>query len=155
MRKNKRGVSPVIATVLLVGIVILMGVIIFMWFKNLQKETITKFGETNVEIVCDEVSFDASYAGGELSISNNGNVPIYSFSIKVTKPGSYETKSISEITTEDWPSAGLNQGNAFSSEISIDVDADSITVIPILLGNSESGEKSFVCDEAQGRELII
>ena len=142
-----------IATVLLIGIVVMIGVIIFLWFKNLQQETITKFGGTNVELVCDEVRFDASYSEKVLYISNTGNVPIYSMNIKISGEGSYETESISGLST--WPSQGLNQGAAFSGVITINNGADKIRLIPILLGSSTEGEKAFTCEERYGHEIDV
>ena len=38
---NKKGVSPVIATVLLIAIVIVIGLIIFLWFRSLTKDALT------------------------------------------------------------------------------------------------------------------
>ena len=35
---NKKGVSPVIATVLLVAMVIVLALIVFLWFRSLSKE---------------------------------------------------------------------------------------------------------------------
>ncbi|MAG78897.1 hypothetical protein CMI40_00795, partial [Candidatus Pacearchaeota archaeon] len=43
MRINKKGVSPVIATVLLVAIVVIIGLIIFQWFRGMTQESIIKF----------------------------------------------------------------------------------------------------------------
>jgi len=151
---KKRGVSPVIATVLLIGMVVVIGAIIFLWFKNMQQETITKFGETNVELICEEVVFDASYSGEKLYVSNIGNVPIYSMNVKVSKDAGYNTESIKDAT-ENWPSRGLNQGAAFSGAIELGEGAEKIRLIPVLLGSSAKGEKTFVCEERHGYELEI
>jgi len=150
MERGKRGVSPVIATILLVGMVIIIGVIIFLWFKNMQKEAITKFGNTNIELVCDEVGFDASYSSSQVYLSNTGNVPIYSFKVKTSKEGEYKTENIEDLTS--WEK-GLNEGKTFSSQINLDSDAEEIKIIPVLLGNSEKGHKSFVCGEQYGVTL--
>ena len=144
---SKRGVTPVIATILLVGIVILIGVIVFLWFKNLQKESITKFGDTNIELICDEVSFEASYSSNQIYFSNKGNVPIYSFKVKISKEGGYETKNIDDLT--QWEK-GLNEGKTFSAPINLDSEAKEIKLIPVLLGNSPRGYRSFVCGEQYG-----
>jgi len=150
----KRGLSPVIATVLLIGIVIMIGVIVFLWFKNMQQETITKLGDTNVELICEEVVFEASYSNGILYILNNGNVPIYDMDLKSTSEGSHETNSMRDLSTS-WPSAGLNQGSTFSGGINIEAGTTKIKLIPVLLGSSAKGEKTFVCDERIGYEMDI
>ena len=156
MVTNKKGVSPVVATVLLVVMVIFLALIIFLWFRGLTKESITKFGGTNIELVCNDVSFSADYSFGTLTISNVGNVPIFGMSVKIVKPGSYETKDIKNLSAL-WPATGLKQGGIFSSEdLSSEFSgATSIVLMPILVGSSESGEKTHVCEERQGQELIL
>ncbi len=79
---KKRGISPVIATVLLIAMVVVIGLIVFLWFRGMIEEEGTKFGK-NVKLVCDDVNFEASYSGGVLSILNIGNTPIYKMKIKI------------------------------------------------------------------------
>ena len=144
---RKKGVSPVIATVLLIAMVVVIGLIIFLWFQGMTQESITKFEGTNIELVCNDVSFDASYSGGELSI-NNGNVPIYRMKLKIIQDGSYDTVDVDGFD-------GLSQGGSFSGSINIG-SSENIILIPVLLGSSERGERTFVCDEKQhGYEIII
>ena len=104
---SKKGVSPVIATVLLIGLVMVITLIIFLWFKGLTQEAIVKF-DKNVELVCDEVKFEADYSNGILSISNIGNVPIYGIKVKISESGNYETKGLKDLS--EWTNAGINQG---------------------------------------------
>ncbi|MBS3086898.1 hypothetical protein J4422_04315 [Candidatus Pacearchaeota archaeon] len=150
---QKRGVSPVVATVLLVVMVIVLALIIFLWFRGLTKESITKFGGTNIELVCDDVSFSADYSFGTLTISNVGNVPIFGMNVKIVRSGSHETKEIKVLSTL-WPATGLKQGGIFSSDLQFS-GATEIVLIPILVGSSESGEKTHVCEERQGQELVL
>jgi len=154
--KEKRGVSPVIATVLLVVMVIVLALIVFLWFRGLTKESITKFGGTNIELVCEDVSFSADYTSGTLIISNSGNVPIFGISVKIEKPGSHETKEIKNLSTR-WPATGLKQGGVYTSEdlSSQFSGATRIVLIPILVGSSENGERTHVCEERQGQELAL
>jgi flagellin-like protein len=143
-----KGVSPVIATVLLIAMVVVIGMIIFLWFQGMTQESITKFEGTNIELVCDDVSYDASYSGGELSIVNNGNVPIYRMKMKVVDGGSYDTTDLEGFD-------GLSQGGSFSGGISVG-SATNIILIPVLLGNSESGKRTYVCEEdLHGYEIVI
>lgn len=152
---QKKGISPVIATVLLVAMVIVIGLIIFLWFSSMTKEAITKFGGTNIELVCKDVEFSAEYTNGFLGISNYGNVPIYSMSLKIfdEDTASYSTKNLKEELPNDWPETGLKQGGIFSSAIDFS-GAEEVTVIPILIGSSKSGKKTFICDEQYGHEII-
>jgi len=150
--KNKRGVSPVIATVLLIGMVIVIGLIIFLWLRGLTQEAITKF-DKNVELVCDDIQFNADYFGGTLTISNIGNIPIYEIKIKILQNKNYETKSLNTFSGK-WPDTGLNPGRVFSDEIII--EGESIVLTPVLIGSAQSGEKSYTCDESRyGHEIIL
>lgn len=147
---NKKGISPVIATVLLIAMVVVIGLIIFLWFSSITREAITKFDGTNIELVCADVDFDASYDSGFLSIKNSGNVPIFGMKMKILKEGSHEIKDITNFDS-------LNQGGTFSGDISSDViGANKIILIPVLIGSSKEGEKTFMCNENQyGYEIII
>jgi flagellin-like protein len=155
---EKKALSPVVATILLIAMTIVIALIVFLWFRGLTEEQITKFGGTNIKIVCDDVYFEASYssASQELLIRNSGNVPIYNFKIKEMNGGSYTTNDLKDLSTE-WSAnyqTGLNQGMSFSDEISI--TGDEIVLIPVLIGNSDKGKKTYVCDENQhGYQIIL
>ncbi|MFH1607757.1 MAG: archaellin/type IV pilin N-terminal domain-containing protein [archaeon] len=145
--KSKRGVSPVVATVLLIGMVVVIGIIIFLWFKGFTQEAITKQG-TNIELVCNDVDFDASYSSGMLYISNDGDIPIYGMKLKISQDRSHDT-----VDLEDFE--GLNQGASFSEGVDYLVgSANSITLIPVLLGTSEQGERTFLCEQ-NSYEILI
>ncbi len=148
---NKRGISPVIATVLLIAMVVVIGSIVFLWFRGMVQEEGTKFGK-NVKLVCDDVNFEASYSGVILSIVNTGTIPIYRMKLKILKEGSHETKDLAG----NWPGLGLNQGGTFSGDISSEVEgANKIIVLPVLMGSSSEGKKSYICEEQYGYEIII
>ena len=138
---KKKGVSPVIATVLLIGMVIALALIVFIWMRAFVKETITKFDGQNVELVCNDVKIQASYAGGQLSIFNLGNVPIYDIRIKTSSAAGLSTESAREVAEGEWPKYGLNPGATFLGSISLGGD---VTLIPILLGNSEKVKKFLI-----------
>src|SRR3989338_1007131 len=93
---ERRGVSPVVATVLLIVIVIVLATIIFLWARGFLSESAVK-GDRAVQVSCADVDFEAqvvSNAGecanmacqfGEtgacgtaaVDINNIGNIPIY------------------------------------------------------------------------------
>jgi len=153
--KNKRGVSPVIATVLLVAMVIVIGLIVFLWFRGLNEDAITKLGK-NVELVCGDVSFSADYdsSSGKLSVVNDGNVNIFNMNAQIFKSGSHETKNLRE-DFNDWPVSGLNQGEAVSIDFDFGSDVEKIILVPVLVGKSESGEKAFDCKDKDGMEINL
>lgn len=150
LSKNHRGISPVIATVLLIAMVVIIGLIIFLWFRGMVEEEGTKFGK-NIKLNCPDVNFDASYSGEVLSIINTGNVPIYRMKLKILKEGSHETEELS-----NWPELGLNQGEAFSENIANEIEnANKIILIPVLMGSSGEGKKTYICEEQYGYEIIF
>jgi flagellin-like protein len=149
---KKRGVSPVVATILLVAIVVIIGLIIFLWFKNINQEAITKFDGKNVKLVCDEVYFEASYSGGTLYLRNSGNVPIYQMKAKIYGEGSHTTETLSG----DWPDTGLNQGDTYEGIISSASLGDRAVLIPVLMGVTKKGSRaSYSCDEQYGSEVVL
>ncbi|MBI2056839.1 hypothetical protein HYT91_01140 [Candidatus Pacearchaeota archaeon] len=115
--------------------------------KGFTKEAVTKFDGTNIDLVCNDVQFDASYSDGNLVISNIGNVPIYNFDVKAEYDGGHDTSNLGET--------GLSRGGV----ISVHFDASNynkITLIPILLGVNKDGEqKTQACDERFGKEIFI
>lgn len=158
MRKKankKRGISPVIATVLLVAMVVVIGLIIFLWFRGISEEAITKFGGKNIKLVCEDVDFLSDYSAGILSVSNVGNVPIYGIKARVSEQGSYETLDIRDLSV-GWPEIGLRQGGTFSGDLSSEFsDAEQVLIIPVLIGTSSKGNQIYVCEERYGQELVI
>lgn len=149
--KEKKGLSPIIATMLLVAIVIIIGLIIFLWFRGINEEAITKFEGTNIKLVCEEVTFEASYSEGFIYILNLGNVPIYKIKVKMQGEGNYATQTIEQ----DWPYLGLNQGGVYSGALNDSVGAIKLIVIPVLAGESDSGDSSYTCEERHGYEIVL
>ena len=151
-RIDKKAVSPVIASVLLIGIVVVMSVIIFLWFRGFTQESVTKF-DKNIALVCEEVDFQATYSGGKISVSNTGNVPLYDLKVKISSGGNFETKDLSAVDSS-WPDSGLVQGRAFSSsDVSGSLGSpNSLTFTPVLIG---SEQKTHVCEERFGKEIIL
>ncbi len=156
--KKRKGVSPVIATILLVALVIIIALIVFFWMKGLTREAITKSGGTNIELVCDDVQFDADYSNDMLTISNLGNIPIYNFNIKSEFIGGHDTFDLKDkLEGENSEFNGLSQGERFSEDVSSFIsEPTKITLIPILLGvNKDGDKKTKACEERQGKEIFI
>lgn len=151
---SKKGVSPVIATVLLISIVLVIGLIIFLWARGFVAEEGTKFGK-NIKLVCEDIEFKATYSGGTLNIINEGNVPIFRVKVKISQEAGYTTKDITELSS-NWPDVGLNQGGTFSGNIGSEVSgAQKIKIIPVLIGKSGKGEKVYLCEEQFGHEIEL
>jgi hypothetical protein len=152
MKREIKGLSPVIATVLLITIVVIIALIVFLWIKGMTQEAITKFGDRNIEMVCEDVEFEASYTPTTgLYITNFGNVPIFGMDIKEIGDGSHATVDLRDASTE-WPETGLNTGGIFADPAFISVvpaGTDELVLIPVLIGESDSGRKTYVCNENQ------
>ncbi len=152
----KSGLSPVITSVLLIALVVVIISVIFLWFRGMVEEGVVKF-EKNIKLVCDDVEFEASYNSGTLNIVNNGNVPIFKINLRIFNQGNYQTKNIEDLDGGNaWPANGLGQGATFSGNIGAEVgSADKIVILPILLGTSSKGKKTFVCEGQYGKEITI
>ena len=79
--RTKKGLSPVIATVLLISIVVVIALIILLWAMSFFREVIQKQGKS-AEQACGEVDLEASLNGDSLSVINNGNIPVYAVKIR-------------------------------------------------------------------------
>ena len=145
MKKSvgKRGLSPVVASVLLILLVIVLASMIFMWARGFIEERFEKFGNP-IEEYCEAVDFRAELIGTELEVSNRGNVDIHHLDIKRFRGGD------SEIDSFD---LRIDAGDAVREDIVLTmtggVDATRIVVYPSLIGNVEgdSSNKPYTCTE--------
>lgn len=159
MNKRKRGISPVIATVLLIMLAIILAVIILIWVRSFIGEQVTKdlgAGNEIIDTFCDDIDFvaDVSFDGNQIMITaqNNGNVPIYGFEIR--KKTAFSVKKIVDIVFD---SETLLSGETKDARADADnvKTGDKLMVVPVLLGQAESGKKYYTCDEEFGQETII
>ena len=154
---NKKGITPVIASVLLITLVIAMGATIFIFSEGITEKltggSITLQGK-NIALTCGDIIFEFSYVDGKLYLTNPGNVPISSIKFKVYTDESYKTYDIKDLTSK-WPEEGLKIGGAFSDDITFDANTNEVILTPVLMGNTNSGkEKEYVC-ERESYTLLI
>lgn len=156
---KKRGLSPVIATMLLVALALILAVIVFLWARSFVGESIQKQGR-EIEQSCEEVSFRAeAFASGvdsgKLSVVNIATVPLYGVEIR-------KKQVLGEITqVETFQNSMVLSGE--TGEISIAqlvndgeiVACDELIVVPVLLGETEQYKKAHVCDKDYGVEIIV
>ncbi|MDD5193490.1 MAG: hypothetical protein PHF67_02785 [Candidatus Nanoarchaeia archaeon] len=150
----KKAVSPVIATVLLVLIVVVLGVIILLWSQGFVEEAVTKNigGETKTaEQFCSDLGMQPILNEDKsFGFRNIGNVPIYAFSVKLTgkNTGQSETKKI-EHSDGGSINPGFNvliekEGGGYYNYD----DYESVKIIPILLGKTKKGGlQEYPCPE--------
>ncbi len=142
---DKRALSPIIATVLLVAFVIVVIVIIFIWARSVVKEPIEKFGEP-IDRACDRVDWTATLDTNILKVTNNGDVAIYNVKINFDDNGDKVSEDLSSST--DFP---LTQGQS-TGEIDVSSYTDTgeiISIAPILRGTQNNAEKDFTCDKKE------
>lgn len=142
MGSDRRCLSPVIASVFMILMVIVLASIVFLWARGFVGEQIEKFGEP-IENYCGRVSFDAVLYNDNLEVKNSGNVDIRSFNIKKTRGGDTEF--------ENFPFP-VDAGKAEVSFIgSLEMDdgkrAEEKIVYPVLVGKvrGESRNSVFTC----------
>jgi flagellin-like protein len=162
MFKNKRGISPVIATSLLVLLAIILAVIIFFWARSMIGEKIMKdlgYGEEDIENFCSSVSFEADVTNDKgagtisVSVTNTGEVPLWGLEVFDESQGSKEYYGRAAEDIEGGEGISIGATREFSlvgQDVEYSGDPTSIPsvrLVPILVGTSESGNLvQYVCD---------
>lgn len=144
---NKKGLSPVIATVLLIALAVILASLVFLWANSLLKEKAQKFGEP-ADRSCSAIVFDAEISDSSLLIVNKGDVPLYGIDLQKKTESSVEN-----VLSEN---KGIRIGESASldlSETSLGA-GDQIIVIPSILGATSQGTAPVICDEAK-KEIVV
>lgn len=134
---SDKGISPVVATVLLIAIVIVLVLIVFIWARGFIKEVVMKNEET-AEKSCNKINLQISLVGDNLQINNIGNIPLYRVDIRVTTGGDSSIKR----SEKNIPAGG---GDSIT-DISGLSSADKIEVIPVILGEVDDTRTAYVCN---------
>lgn len=153
---KKRGLSPVIATVLLIAIALVLALIIFIWARSFISEKTQKFDKPISE-ACTQINFVAEVgactgSGTCFDIQNNGNVPIYGVELRKKGGGTIESiKTFDGATT-----IGVGQRATTNPVDSTNVaSGDTVTVIPIIIGTQGEEKKTYACDSTYGKDVQI
>jgi len=147
--ESKKGVSPVIATVLLISIALILAVIIFLWVRSFVSEKIQKFDEP-IENSCEQINFEAEAFADNINIVNRGNVPLYGLEIRKVSAGTIEGAM-------QFPEFTIGEGESSSITLSdggIDLGGgEELLVVPIILGEAKGFKKAYTCDEKYGLQI--
>jgi len=146
---GRKGLSPVIASVLLILLVMVLAALIFLWARGFISEQIEKFGQS-IENLCSSVDFEVQVVRGTagafaLEIVNRGNIDIFNLNIKMYKGGN------SEISKFKF---GVGAGESLKKDIYLKMRdntlPDKIEVFPVLIGNvkGKHSNKVFTCNDA-------
>ncbi|MCR4284778.1 MAG: hypothetical protein NUV97_01885 [archaeon] len=153
---GKRGLSPVIATVLLVLLVLVLSSLIFLWARGFISEQIDKFGRP-IDVLCNTVDFSVERVetvSGEdaLEVVNNGDIDIYHLDVKM-----FDEKGNSEINKFKF---NIDAGKSTRGEITLRMSDNTrpkeITVYPALIGtvHGKSTNRVFTCGDV-GQTIIL
>jgi flagellin-like protein len=150
----KRGVSPVIATVLLVVITIVLAGIVYIWARGFVQEGIEK-NQQPIERSCENVKFTAGVydsAGDlELQINNQGQIPFYGVTLKGISEGTVTVH-------EAYPDGGIAAGDSksFALDASEYTGESDFLIVPIIIGKNKNGNKiTFTCADGYGVDAQI
>ena len=149
---NKKSVSPIISTVLLIMIVIILAIIILAWSKGFVKEIITKEiagNKKRVNEFCSEVKMNPIVNKDDtFGFENIGNIPIYAYLLKL------ELKDLGKsdtIVIKNQEGGAVNPGNSViveDSRVGSYSSYESIKIFPVLLGTVNSNAREFQCPES-------
>lgn len=146
---KKRGISPVVATSLLVSITLILAAIIFFWARGFIGEAIEK-NDRAIEYSCERVEFFVEAREGTLTVQNVGSVPIYAIEMRVKGKG--EIKEIGRV--QGGGTIGNGQTGAFRLPSGASV-GNTIIAVPILVGETSTGRTTYVCDAKYGKETEV
>lgn len=157
---NKKGISPIIATAILVGIVVTLAVIVWIFISSFVGELIVKQNQPAETICIDKVKIsadvDLSKDKNKIVIVNNGGVPLAGFSVEMRGVVNGRTQAkrmpydcaldigASSAKCHEFNKAFPNDFNALWSS------CQKVKIIPTILGTGDrSGtNKLFSCEIA-------
>jgi flagellin-like protein len=153
MTKSKKGVSPIVATVLLIMLVVIIAIIILSWARGWFGESIIKnIGdkEARIDSFCGDVKLQKilNEDTDTFGFTNVGNIPVYAVILKTTRDGdSTSVKIEKESGGRVNPGVSTQIGNDYSLN-------QEVKIIPILIGrNKGGGLEEHECSESHA--LII
>jgi flagellin-like protein len=148
MKTAKKAVSPIITTVLLILVAIILAIIILVWARGFIAEKVSKFipeqqEDRPISEACTSPSLSLSVAingDNELSLINQGDIPVYKIGVRVTASGG-------ESTIVEYDATGLNPGQSKSIATPTQhLTGNKIAIVPILIGKSEKkGTVEYNC----------
>lgn len=140
--KNKKGISPVIASVLMILMVVVLAGMVFLWARGFISEQVEKFGQP-IENQCDSVDFNVYWdrTKNNLEVSNTGNINIRHLDVKLVLKGRTEFQKFPF-------SVPVSESDKRSVTFKVDGKSpDEVFVYPALIGNvvGENTNKVFTC----------
>jgi len=150
----KKGLSPIISTVILIGIVIALAVIVLLFMRSQIKDIIEKeiLGvKKSIDKFCVETNFEASVSGDQIVIVNKGNVPIYQVNVERIKGG--ESKVDNYVIELD--AGGTYPSEASDMPIIFESGDEKAVIVPVLLGKAGKNLQTYTCPDSVAYELDL
>lgn len=151
---NQKGISPLIATVLLIGFTVALAALVMTWGSGFIKKITTETSEnTDLALKCANLDFEitnVNCGNGKVSVTNGARVPIKAIKFRLTTD--------SGVTVHDYKTAiGILEAptitfNSLEPSASLSSSVKSIKAFPIIQG-VEGGE-DFPCGEEAAQEYL-
>ena len=154
---NKKGLSPIVATSILIVIVIILAVIILLWARGFIKEAVIKEiagSSKRAEEFCREIGmrgFVNEDAAQTFGFENTGTIPIFAYRINSKLKGSGSSE-ITRVGNEEGGSVNPGDTVIISNFEPYD-KYESVKIIPVLLGQVEGSTQSYDCPEINGIDI--
>lgn len=135
-RCNKKGISPLVATVLLVGFTLALAIVVWMWAGGFLEERAQKAGKiANAEISCiTDVGFsviESCKSNNKLTITveNRKSEPLNGFTLRIEDGDNFEVKSITQQ---------INNLEVKKLSVETNINPQSFVLVPqIIIGSGE------------------
>jgi flagellin-like protein len=141
MRKEKRGISPVIATVFMILLVVSLSALVFIWARGFVEERENEGGLT-VDELCEAVNFDIDNVSGNsnFEIINRGDINISSLQFRVYYGG--------DSSVLNWSSSVVSgEARGATIDLSSFSGISSVEVIPVLDGGLAGLPEDILCED--------
>ncbi len=153
---KKRGLSPIVATTLLIAIGLVLAIIIFLWARSFVGEQVQKDGRV-AELSCEDISFSADASSSSstvtVTVENTGPIPIYAVKVILVGDGNREIIAESvQFSGGVIPGGVGTQG--FRNNIGL-VSGSELLIVPIVLGETSSNTVPVGCDDAYGVQTSV
>lgn len=142
LRTEKRGLSPVIASVLMIMLVLMLSSFVFVWASDFIEEKGDSNGVSSKKL-CEAVDFDiiiVDYVGDayDFEVVNRGDVNISFFKFRIFPGGD---SNIVDSTV------GVLAGGAVVSSIVLSGVIDRVEALAVLDGNLVGSSSDVVCSK--------
>jgi len=152
IQKGKKGLSPVVATTLLVAITVVLATIVFFWARGFIGDEIEKFGR-KIDQSCPDVVFsvEALSSTGKIYVQNEGTVPIYGIEVRQKR-----FAGVNILQTEPFSNLGILAGESDRVDLPSELNTgDEIIIVPVLLGETKDKRKPQACGDDSGLEISV